>query len=188
MTSAAGNSAAFGAISAFGQGPASVISNSVIDGNMVSASSTTGAATAAGAGLVNTDWSSWGRAGHTKRRDSEWTEGVRAGGSIWNGLVFNPPPVQLTLFNTRVEENTVTATPGLTVAGGGLFTQFHVTAANSRMSRTLRTTAPAAEQSKRSRANAVALTRAALSRGSELEKRPAYEVLLTTLWGCSRGG
>ena len=134
VTSAAGNSAAFGAISAFGQGPASVISNSVIDGNTVSASSTTGAATAQGAGLVNNGPLELRNVRVTRNAaTASGPTGFAQGGGIWNGLVFNPPPVQLTLFNTRVEENTVTATPGLTVAGGGLFTQFHVTAANSRI-------------------------------------------------------
>jgi hypothetical protein len=59
--------------------------------------------------------------------------GFAQGGGVWNGLVFNPPPVQLALVNTRIEQNTITATPGVSVAGAGLFTQFPVTLANSRI-------------------------------------------------------
>ena len=42
--------------------------------------------------------------------------GFAQGAGIWNGVLFNPPPVQLVLVNTRVEENTITATPGVTIA------------------------------------------------------------------------
>ena len=66
-----------------------------------------------------------------ERRDGQWAVRVRPGGGIWNGLIFNPPPVQLVLVNTRVEQNTITGSPGVTVAGAGLFTQFPVTLTNS---------------------------------------------------------
>ncbi len=38
--------------------------------------------------------------------------GFAQGGGIWNGVLFNPPPVQLILVNTRVAQNTITASPG----------------------------------------------------------------------------
>jgi hypothetical protein len=134
VTSAAGNAAAVGAINAFGQGPTSVISNTEIEGNTVSATTTTGAATVQGAGLVNNGPLELRNVRVTRNvATASGPAGFAQGGGIWNGLVFNPPPVQLTLFNTRVEQNTITATPGVTLAGGGLFTQFAVTATNSRI-------------------------------------------------------
>ena len=58
---------------------------------------------------------------------------VRPGAGIWNGVLFNPPPVQLALVNTRVEQNTLAATPGVALQGAGLFTEFPVTLTNSRI-------------------------------------------------------
>ena len=130
------------------------------------------------------------RARHPERCDSQWAGRVRAGGRHLERRRSSTRPRCSSRSSTPASSRTRSRrTPGLTVAGAGLFTQFPVTAHQQpdRAER-LRTTAPVAEGSERSRANAVALTRAALSRGSELEKRPAYEVLLTTLWGCSRGG
>ena len=134
VTSAAGNAAAVGAINAFGQGPKSVISNTVIEGNTVSASTTTGAATVQGAGLVNNGLLELRNVRVTRNvATASGPAGFAQGGGIWNGVVFNPPPVQLTLVNTRVDHNTIRATPGLTVAGAGLFTEFPVAATNSRI-------------------------------------------------------
>jgi hypothetical protein len=48
-------------------------------------------------------------------------------------VLFNPPPIQLTLTNTSVTRNTITASPGLTTQGAGLFSQFAVTSNNSRI-------------------------------------------------------
>ena len=59
--------------------------------------------------------------------------GFAKGAGIWNGVLFNPPPVQLMLVNTRVAHNTITATPPITIRGAGLFTEFPVTLTNSRI-------------------------------------------------------
>ena len=134
VTSTAGNAAAVGAVSAFGEGPTSVIRNTVIGGNTVSASTTTGAATVQGAGLLNNGLLELRNVRVTRNvATASGPSGFAQGGGIWNGVLFNPPPVQLALVNTRVEQNAITATPGLTVAGAGLFTQFPVTATNSRI-------------------------------------------------------
>ena len=53
--------------------------------------------------------------------------GFAQGGGIWNGSVFNPPPIKLALQNTVVTHNTLRASRGLPVQGGGLFTAFPVT-------------------------------------------------------------
>ena len=46
------------------------------------------------------------------------------GGGIWNGMPFAPegPVPSLLLENSVVARNTLSASPGLAVAGGGLYT------------------------------------------------------------------
>jgi hypothetical protein len=136
VTSAAGNAAAVGAISAFGQGSASRISNSLVSGNTVSASTASGSATVQGAALANN--------GPLELRNVQIVDnaatasgptGYVQGGGIWNGVVFNPPPVQLTLVNTAVMHNVVSGSAGLAVAGGGLFSQFPVALDHTRIER-----------------------------------------------------
>jgi hypothetical protein len=136
VTGTAGNAAANGAVSAFGQGTASLIANSSIEGNTARASTVSGSATVAGAGLLNN--------GLLELRNVRVTDntgtatgpaGFAEGGGIWNGVLFNPPPIELTLTNTSVTRNTITASPGLTTEGAGLFSQFPVTLHNSRIER-----------------------------------------------------
>ena len=57
--------------------------------------------------------------------------GTAAGGGIWNGVDLSGPPVQLTLVRTAVTRNVVSAGPGITVQGGGLFTTLPVTLTSS---------------------------------------------------------
>ena len=59
--------------------------------------------------------------------------GVARGGGIWNGSLFNSPPIELTLERTNVTRSTLSASAGLTVQGGGLFTDFPVTLTSSRI-------------------------------------------------------
>jgi hypothetical protein len=133
VASASGNAAAVGAISAFGQDP-SVISNGVIDGNTASASTSTGSATVQGAGLANNGVLELRNVRVTRNAaTADGPSGFAQGAGIWNGILFNPPPVRLVLVNTRVAENTLTATPPITLQGAGLFTQFPITLANSRI-------------------------------------------------------
>jgi len=132
VTSQAGTAASAGAVAAFAP-EAALISNSVISSNVQSASSTTGPATVQGNGIVNN--------GALKLRNDQINDnagtatgptGFAHGGGIWNGLLFNPPSV-LTLVNTVVTRNTLSASAGLTVQGGGLFTEFPVILDNSRI-------------------------------------------------------
>jgi hypothetical protein len=105
-----------------------IIRNTVISGNIVRASSPTGSATVQGAGLVND-----GRL--QLRNDSithnvgtaTGTAGFARGGGIWNGSQFNPPPILLTIEKTKVTHNTLNASAGLAVEGGGVFTTFPIT-------------------------------------------------------------
>jgi len=58
--------------------------------------------------------------------------GLAQGGGIWNGSVPDgPPSVRLALVDSAVTHNTLTASPGITVHGGGLFTLFPVTLTSS---------------------------------------------------------
>jgi hypothetical protein len=59
-------------------------------------------------------------------------KGMAEGGGIWSGSVFGTvPPILLTLAGSTVSANTLTASPGVTVHGGGLYTTFPVTLTNS---------------------------------------------------------
>jgi hypothetical protein len=112
------------------------VSDSVVSGNSVSATTTSGSVIATGGGILNdglltvrnTTVSDNTGAGSGAR-------GVVQGGGIWNGTgMFGPnlPVVQLTLADSLVTHNTLTsASSGITVQGGGLFTMFPVTLKNS---------------------------------------------------------
>ena len=134
VTSTSGAAGANGAVYAGSTGQPAVIGDSVIRGNTVRASSTGGPAIALGAGLVND--------GLLVLRNvlvadnsgvASGPSGAAQGGGIWNGALFNSPPIQLTLENTTVMHNTLSSSPGLSVQGGGLFTAFPVRTANSRI-------------------------------------------------------
>jgi hypothetical protein len=119
------------------QAPTITLTNSRIEGNTVTASAPNGDATVLGAGFLNnatllldhdriTD--------NTGRADG--LSGLAQGGGIWNGDLFvlheTPPPV--TLEHTSVTGNTLTGSAGVTVQGGGLFTDgFPVTLTDSRI-------------------------------------------------------
>lgn len=123
-----------GGVYSFGAAQPVVISDSVISNNTTIASSTGGSAYVLGAGLVND--------GRLVLNDDLITNNlgiVRAptgsaqGGGIWNGSVFNQPPIELTLNGTSVTGNRLRGTPGITIQGGGLFTTFPVTLRHSKI-------------------------------------------------------
>ena len=104
------------------------VRNSTISGNALSASTTTGQATAQGAGIFNN--SLLELIGDTVSGNSGTASGpagTAAGGGIWNGVDLSGPPVQLTLTRIAVTRNALSAGPGITVQGGGLFTTLPVT-------------------------------------------------------------
>ena len=113
--------------------------NSVVRDNTVSASSADGSATIAGAGITNAGALELhnvvvsGNSGN-----AAGTSGSALGGGIWNGRPFAPegPIPSLLLDNTLVTRNTLSASPGLSVQGGGLYTAgFAVTLTNSLIAR-----------------------------------------------------
>ncbi len=108
------------------------ISDSLVSGNNVSATTTTGSAIAQGSGIHNGGLLTLR---NTTVSDNTGTAsgpgGVVQGGGIWNGKFGPNLPVQLTLADSVITHNTLTASPGITVQGGGLFTLFPVTLTNS---------------------------------------------------------
>ena len=109
-------------------GNATRITRSVISGNRVEARSAHGSADATGAGISSYDGRLMLQHDLIEDNHAKATgpEGYARGGGIWNGS-------HLTLEYTRVIGNTLSASPGLTVQGGGLFTTFPVTLVHSRI-------------------------------------------------------
>ena len=108
------------------------VRDSTISGNTLSAATTTGQATVQGAGIFNN--SLLELTGDTVSNNSGTASGpagTAAGGGIWNGVDLSGPPVQLILVRTAVTRNALSAGPGLTVQGGGLFTTLPVTLTGS---------------------------------------------------------
>jgi hypothetical protein len=109
------------------------ISDSVISANRLTATTTTGSASVEGGGISNLgvltlrNTSVGGNSG-----TASGPGGSARGGGIWNGSVPDgPPSVRLALVDSAVTHNTLTASPGITVQGGGLFTLFPVTLTSS---------------------------------------------------------
>lgn len=110
------------------------ITDSIVSGNLASSTTSTGAATVQGAGILN--------AGLLKLRGVRVSDnagsatgpsGSARGGGIWNSDLPDGPPVQLTLRDTSVTRNTLSASTGLAIQGGGIFTTFPVTLTDSRV-------------------------------------------------------
>jgi hypothetical protein len=109
------------------------ISDSLIRANRLTATTTTGSATLRGGGIANI--------GVLALRNTSVAEnsgtasgphGLVQGGGIFNGSVPDgPPSVRLALVDSAVTRNTLTASPGIMVQGGGLFTLFPVTLTNT---------------------------------------------------------
>jgi hypothetical protein len=109
------------------------ISDSVISANRLTATTTTGSTFVQGGGISNLGVLTLR---NTRVGDSRGTAsgpgGLAQGGGIWNGSVPDgPPSVRLALVDSAVTHNTLTASPGIAVQGGGLFTLFPVTLTSS---------------------------------------------------------
>jgi Right handed beta helix region len=109
-----------------------LISDSLVSGNSATATTTTGLAIVHGAGVAN--------GGLLTLRDTTVSNntgttsgpgGEAQGGGIFNGHFGPDLPVQLTLASSAVTHNTLSASQGITVQGGGLFTAFPVTLKNT---------------------------------------------------------
>jgi hypothetical protein len=111
-----------------------LVSDTVIADNEMRAVSASGHATVQGGGLLND--------GLLHLRDVLVTEndgtaigpaGFAQGGGIWNGSLFNEPPIELTLEATTVTRNRLRASLDLAVQGGGLSTTVPVTFIDGRI-------------------------------------------------------
>ena len=138
-TSSAGNAhAGSGGIStaAF---EAMTISDSVIRDNQVSATSSKATATVNGGGIANIGVLSLRNTSVGRNHGAaSGSSGSATGGGIWQGSVSDgPPETRVTLVDSAVTRNVLTASRGLTVQGGGVFTPFPIALANSLIARNL---------------------------------------------------
>ena len=109
------------------------ISDSVISANRLTATTTTGSSTVQGGGVANIGVLTLRNTSVAGNRGTASEPGGLAqGGGIFNVSVPDgPPSVRLALVDSTVTHNTLTASPGITVQGGGLFTLFPVTLTSS---------------------------------------------------------
>ena len=107
--------------------------DSIISGNHVTATSTTGSAFILGVGIANFGGSLVLR--NTRVSDNTGTadapNGAIEGGGIWNGGFDSTP--ELMLFDSVITRNLLTGGPGIERRGGGLFTTAPVVLKNSRI-------------------------------------------------------
>jgi hypothetical protein len=103
------------------------ITDTLIAFNTVTSTSEGHSAVAQGGGLAN--------AGRTTLRrtlvvgnsvTANGGDGVAQGGGVWNGIFEGPQP-SLTLLDSAIVRNRASGSPGVTVHGGGLYTDFPVT-------------------------------------------------------------
>ena len=134
VSSAAGDATASGGVGImFGS-----LTDSVVSGNRIIATSPHGTVTLAGAGIQVGDFD-------LTLRNTDVTSntgiaigsiGTAHGGGVADALVpAGPPGAPLTLTGSHITGNTLRATPGITVSGGGLFSTYPVTVANSAITR-----------------------------------------------------
>jgi hypothetical protein len=108
------------------------ISDSLVSGNSATATTTTGSAIVHGGGAANGGLLTLRNTTVSNNTGTASGPGGEAqGGGIFNGHFGPDLPVQLTLANSAVTHNTLSASLGITVLGGGLFTAFPVTLKNT---------------------------------------------------------
>lgn len=127
VVSSAGDAQASGAVFAanLSSQPA-LISDSLIEGNLTEASSTSGSASVLGSGILNE--ASLVLKGVTVAGNVASVHapsGTALGGGIWNGQLFDDA-AQLTIKDSTVTGNTLEGDTGSTLAGGGLYTEYPV--------------------------------------------------------------
>jgi hypothetical protein len=125
-------SASGGALSTAGN-PRTTIADSVIRDNALSATTASGFAIVQGAGIWNIGLLTLQDTTVRKNTGTvHGPSGMAQGGGIWNSAIFGgPPSVQLTLTDSTVTHNTLTADHGITAQGGGLYTTLPVNSIDS---------------------------------------------------------
>lgn len=112
------------------------VKDSVISGNTATATSPTGSATVHGAGSFNNSLLDLRRVRVSDNSGkATGLSGAAQGGGIWNGIELSGPPVTLTLARSSVTPNSLTASAGIAVSGGGVFTSEPVTLSHSLIAR-----------------------------------------------------
>jgi hypothetical protein len=122
VTTSGDSGGLIGAVALFPGGDApTLLANSSISNNTMSASAPNGKAEVDGAGLFNNGplviRSSMING---NRGTATGASAVAMGGGIANGLFGGPAP--LTLFSSRVTNNVLSGSPGATLSGGGIYT------------------------------------------------------------------
>jgi hypothetical protein len=123
ITTPKGDAGALGAVGFFFGGTTTpTIGNSTIADNSTTANAPNGAATIQGAGITNNGPLLLQNDRVSGNRGSALgASGFVQGGAIWNGVLFGGPVSPLTLQNTTVSGNVLTASAGLTIQGAGIF-------------------------------------------------------------------
>jgi len=123
VTSPAGAAIASGTVASFFPvPPTSLVSNSVVRGNQVTASSQSGSATILGVGVLNAAGLDLQRDRISDNRGTATAPDATAqGGGIWNGPFPGGPPVQLSLEGTTVTHNMLGGSNGAALQGAGLY-------------------------------------------------------------------
>jgi hypothetical protein len=106
-----------------GDDVANTITNSSISNNSLTANAPNGVATVTGVGLLNDGpliVSGSTISGNRGRATGQ--SGFVQGGGIWNGQLFGGDTSPLTLQGSRVTGNVLSGSPGVTLAGGGIYT------------------------------------------------------------------
>jgi len=103
------------------------ITDSMIAFNTVTATASGHTAVAQGGGLANAGQTTMQRTRVIGNRVvATGSDGVAQGGGVWNGSFGGPPPT-LSALDSAIVGNSASGSPGIAVAGGGLYTDFPVT-------------------------------------------------------------
>ena len=133
--SSSGDAAVNGALAVlnFNNDPKLVtVDHSVISGNSATATSASGSASAQGGGVFTNSLLTLDHVLVSANvAKAQGPAGEAQGGGIWNGIELSGPPVELTLDHTTITHNGATGGAGVTVQGGGLYTNQPVTQSHS---------------------------------------------------------
>ncbi len=110
------------------------VRDSEISHNTAVARTIAGTATVQGAGILNDSLLHLrGTRVNGNTGKAFGPSGVAQGGGIWNGTDISGPPLRLALDHVAVTRNVLTGSPGITLQGGGLFTERPVTLHHTRI-------------------------------------------------------
>ena len=132
VTASGANSGLIGAVAFFpGSGAPTMLTNSSVSNNTMTANNPSGAAEIAGAGLFNNGpLVVQGSTVSGNRGVASGPSGFATGGGIVNGFFGGPAP--LTLQDSRITDNVLSGSAGITLSGGGIYTVgFPVTLTNT---------------------------------------------------------